>query len=323
MRVLLTGSSGYIGSNLVQHLKAQGHGVVGFDRRAPMSEALDACFEADLLDADALKDALGGVDAVLHLAAAKGDWGISAAQYFRDNVETTRALLRAGRARGVRRWVFYSSVACLGPSDEPLDELAPISPVIPYGASKARAETLFREFSLENPDAGILIIRPSAVFGPGNLSDSNIGRLIDAIHRGRFVMIGDGSQVKTTSYIENLLAAHMFLMERMRPGIQTYIYVDAPPLTTEDLVSRLYHLLGKRRPSWRLPLGLVKPLARTGDAVAAVIGRDLPITMARIQKFCTGTNFSPCRIHRLGFRQPVSIEDALEATVAWYLTSNA
>ncbi len=318
MKILLTGSSGYIGTNLIPQLKARGHVLVGFDRRRPTSDALDENVQADLLNDADLDEALGGVEAIMHLAAAKGDWGISEADFFRDNVEATRRLIRAGRGMGVKKWIFYSTVATLGPSDVPLDERAPFSPAIPYGASKAEAEKLFLRFAEEDDDAQILIIRPSVVFGPGNPSSTNIYRLIHAIHRGRFVMIGNGREIKTTSFIENLVAAHIFLMERMAPGAQTYIYVDRPPLSTGQLVSRIFRLLGKRPPSWHLPLSIVKPVAYLGDATAALTGLDLPITAARIQKFCTGTNFDPSAVHELGFRQPVNIDDALRATVTWY-----
>jgi GlcNAc-P-P-Und epimerase len=59
----------------------------------------------------------------------------------------------------------------------------------------------------DDRDAQILVIRPSVVFGPRNPPNTNVYRLIDAIHRGRFVMIGGGAEIKTTSYIDNLIAA--------------------------------------------------------------------------------------------------------------------
>ncbi len=132
-------------------------------------------------------------------------------------------------------------------------------------------------------------------------------------------MIGKGHEIKTTSFIDNLIAAHLFLMERMRPGVQTYIYVDEPALSTGELVARLYDLLRKRQPAWYLPLPLVKPLAYLADVAAALTGVDFPVTAARIQKFCTSTNFDASAIRRLGFRQPVEMDEALKATVDWHL----
>jgi nucleoside-diphosphate-sugar epimerase len=315
----VTGSSGYIGSRLIPHLRSRGHVVRGLDRAPNRSGVLPEFVHGDLLDAGVGEAATRGIDTVVHLAAAKDDWGLTAEEYFRDNLHATRALIRAGRASGVKDWVFFSSVAVMGPSDTPLTEQADFAPTIPYGESKAAAERLFHDLAREDPAVHVVIVRPSGVFGPGNPENTNVFRLIDAIYGNQFVMIGDGSNIKTTSYIENVVAATLFLMDRMRAGVQTLIYVDAPALSTEQLVGILYTLLGKRRAPWRLPLCVARPVAYVGDWAASLTGMDLPITAARIQKFCTSTHFDGSALRRLGFSQPVTNEDALAATVAWYV----
>ncbi|MCB0718367.1 MAG: hypothetical protein KDD65_07965, partial [Bacteroidetes bacterium] len=67
-----------------------------------------------------------------------------------------------------------------------------------------------------------------------------------------------------------------------------------------------------------LPLWIASPISKVADVAAAVTGRDLPITSARIEKFCRSTNFSPAKLLNAGFVPPVSVEDALKATVEWY-----
>lgn len=324
MRILLTGSSGYIGARLVSRLKQAGHHVIGLDRAPCAGDIPDDFIECDLLEKARYAPALEHVDAIWHLAAAKGDWGISEAEYFRDNLDATRALLEAAREAGVRKWIFYSTVSTLGPSDKPLDESAPRRPANPYGASKAACEELFDLYLAEEPDAHVLTIRPSVVFGPGNPWNTNIFRLIEAIHKNRFLMIGRGQEVKTTSYIENLLDAHMFLFARQsdgnRRGHDIYHYVDEPGETTAALVAQIHGLLGRKPPSLHLPLAIASPLAALADAAAWVTGIDLPITSARIRKFCTATNFSAAKIRREGFRQNVANEEALRRTVDWFLS---
>jgi nucleoside-diphosphate-sugar epimerase len=317
MRILLTGSSGYIASVLVPHLQAQEHTVVGLDRRPPTVRALDQAIQADLLDRASVEKALAGVDVILHLAASKADWGTSSSKYHRDNVDATQALIRIGRAAGVRKWLFYSSVASLGPSNVPLDETARFAPTGPYGATKAAAERLFHELAAEDPEAKVVILRPSAVFGRGMGSDANVHRLINVIDRGRFLMVGRGNVVKTTSYIENLVAAHLFVMSRMKRGVCTYIYVDQPALSTGEFVRHICELVNRRPPSWWLPVPIVMGAGLVGDFVSGLTRRDVPITSARIKKFCSSTNYKPLALEREGFRQPVSIEDALRATVQW------
>lgn len=323
MHSLLTGSSGYIGSRLAPKLRQQGYTIRGADREAAETEGLNSFVHGDLCDSQVAREAVSNVDQVLHLAAAKGDWGISEEEYYRDNLEATRVLIEAGRAAGVKDWVFYSTVSVMGPSHEAVGKDAGFNPINPYGASKAEAEQLFHQLAAEDPEARVLIIRPSVVYGPGNPPSTNIYRLIDAIYTGRFAMVGPGAAIKSTSYIDNLLAATRFLMERMEHGVQTYIYVDEPALSTGTLVERIYRYVGQTPPSWHIPLRVATPVAKVSDWAASVTGIDFPITAARIEKFNRSTNFDGSRIRAAGFTQPVSNEEALRETVAWHLRHEA
>lgn len=323
MKALLTGSSGYIGSILTPVLQSSGYTVKGLDRQIPSGPSPDEFVHVDLLDEGAMDGVLDDVDLVLHLAAARVDWGLPDELFFRDNRDATRVLLDAGRQSSVRKWFFYSTVGVMKASREPLDETTENEPIIAYGASKAAAETLFADFARENSRTEVMILRPSAVFGPANPSNTNIYRLIDAIYRRRFVMVGDGSALKTTSYHGNLVAATMFLLERLRTSgmqesVETYIYVDQPVLSTGELVAVIARELGLPAPRLSLPLWIASPISKVADVAAAVTGRDLPITSARIEKFCRSTNFSPAKLLNAGFVPPVSVEDALKATVEWY-----
>jgi nucleoside-diphosphate-sugar epimerase len=317
--LLLTGSSGYIGSRLASRLNERGHSVFGVDRKQYNGNFFSDTTTGDLLEPSTLERTNLNVDCICHLAAAKGDWGISEEEYYRDNLEATRAIIEAGKDAGVKDWVFYSTVSTLGPHHAPVDEGADFNAINPYGASKADAEKLFHQLASEDPEARVLIIRPSVVYGPGNPPSTNIYRLVDAIYNRRFAMVGPGDAIKSTSYIENLLAATIFLMERMERGVQTYIYVDEPALTTGTLVERIYKLLGRSPPSWHIPLTVATPIATVSDWTADLTGIDLPITAARIEKFNRSTNFDASKIREDGFEQPVSNEDALRRTIEWHL----
>src|SRR3546814_20856019 len=87
-------------------------------------------------------------------------------------------------------------------------------------------------------------------------------------------MIGDGNVIKTTSYIENLLAATLFLFDRQQSqhwtGTRVFYYVDEPAEATGVLVERICRLLGRREPKLRATLALAFPPARWADLVAVV-----------------------------------------------------
>ena len=321
MNLLVTGSSGYVASHLVPALVAQGHRVVGVDRVAGDERHLCRFIRGDLNEPAVAEECLADVSSVIHLAAAKADWGLTAEEYYRDNLEATRKLLAAGRHKGILDWVFFSTVSAMGPSRVPIDEAAGLNPIEPYGASKAEAEALFAGLAAQEPQARVLIIRPSVIYGPGNPESTNVYRLTDGLFRRRFVMVGDGRTVKTTSYIENMVEATLFLLTRMTSGVSPYIYVDEPALETADLIRRLCGLLDRHPPRFRVPLPLAAALAAPADLLARVTSVDLPITSARIRKFCRSTVFDAGKIRREGFRQPVDNDTALARTVGWYLAA--
>lgn len=321
MNILLTGSSGYIGARLAPLLRDLGHRVVGLDRVSNDTVELDLFHQTDINDLGNDLHVFDGIDMIMHLAAAKGDWGISADEFYQDNLYATQRLVEDGTKAGIKKWLFYSTVAVLGPSDERISESAPYSPVIPYGASKSDCEKIFAALCESDAAQEVLILRPSAVFGIDNPPSTNIFRLIDAVKNGRMIMIGDGKVLKTTSYIENLLAATLFLNDRIEPGLGIYHYVDEPIQSTGELVQAVYDGLEKTRPKWYLPLFVAYPLAFVLDVISALVKKDLPITAARIKKFCTATVFDSSSIRELGFRQPVDNKKAIATTIKWHLKS--
>ena len=319
MRILVTGSAGLVGTNLIPSLKARGHEVVGVDRWTGTPEIADHVVHGDLEDADVRSEAMADIDAIFHLAAAKDDWGIDDGTFFFENLEVTRRLIKDARERDIHNWVFYSSVAAMGPGGEPRTEEYSLEPKGAYGKSKMEAEKLFEEYASEVPEMSCVILRPSIIFGPGHFHYTNVHRLIEAIRNNRFLMVGDGQAIKTTSYIENVIEATLYLWERRKGGVETYIYVDEPVRTTKALVDDIYRLLKKRRPGIRIPLGLAKSVAWIGDVAADWTGINFPITADRIEKFNTSTNCDASAIREEGFEQPVGIEKALQKTINWHL----
>lgn len=316
MKTLVTGCSGYIGRHVVPLLQARGWHITGLDRVPPPGCAQpDSFVLGDLNHAGTVIRALRGVERVVHLAAAKSDWGVTREEYFRDNLVATESLVAAGRG-SVESWVMFSTVGVYGPSSVPIDEDGALQPAHPYGESKLAAERVAWALAEDVAETKVTVLRPSAVFGPGNPPTTNIYRLIDAIVRRRFVMVGHGEIAKTTSHLDNLLAAMLFAIDRQQDGLTVHNYVDEPAWTTNDLVRRICQLTGTPPPRIRIPSGLATRAASVADLTARISRRDLPITSARIEKFVTSTVYDSTRIRRAGYVQPVSMEDAVAATVA-------
>lgn len=147
MRVLVTGGAGYIGSVVTEVLLGEGHDVVIYDnlakghREAVPPEA--PLHKGDILDTARLRQALEGIEAVVHMAADSlvGESVQQPGRYYRTNLTGGLSLLEAMRAAGTRKIVFSSTAAVYGePEKQPIEETDPLRPTNPYGDSKLAFE---------------------------------------------------------------------------------------------------------------------------------------------------------------------------------------
>lgn len=315
-----TGNAGYIGRELVKAVEQKTNDrVSGLDRANTFDSQWYKEIDLSAVQPEKLSGALERASVIFHLAAARTDWGLDYSGYERDNVLATRNLIEAARIAGIRKWVYFSTVGVYGPSNNAIAEDAPFRPDTAYGRTKAQAEEELLDAAAKE-GWSLRIIRPSAVFSEHQPSNTNLYRLIEAVRRRRFVMIGDGAEIKTTSYLHNVVDAALWLYDDLASGgIKIYNYVDEPRLTTREMVEIIRDELGRSGPLPRVPLGLIEPPARVFDWIGHRTGHDLPITAARIRKFCTATNFASSKIRRNGFVPRYSSEEAIRRTVRWHM----
>lgn len=319
--VLVLGGSGFIGGHLVEALVARGVEVTSFDIFAP-SRPLPAgvrTVRGDIRDLTALEWAAEGATAIINLAAAHHDFGISTEVFESVNVEGSRNVCRAARTHGITELCFFSSVAVYGAAPGVPDETSTPRPENDYGRTKLAGEAVFREWRDEAPDRRLLIVRPAVVFGEHNFA--NMFRLTSQIDRRRFLPVGPGTNRKSMCAVENLVAATIALWSAPPAREdEVYNYVDKPDLTSREVVETIYGALGRRVPKVRVPEAPAAALAKPFDLVGKLLGRDLPITSARIRKLSSAeTMFGADRVRETGFEPTVDLRDALTGMVRWYL----
>jgi len=279
---LVTGATGFIGSQLVPYLVGQGRQVRILVRSRQKAEAvfgpligsLDVA-EGDLGDPASLARAAAGVERTYHLASRINFQG-SLRRMRAINVEGTRRLLDACVAAGVRRVVHMSSVAAGGPAvrgenglyrprtEE--DEPAPLPDA--YGITKLEQERL----ALSYGDRGleVVVVRPSAVFGPGDPDGMNT--LIWMVKTGRLPFyLGSAQAVVNLVFVRDVVRGTVAAMERGRPG-EVY-HLVGPNLTQEQLFALLAHVSGGRTPRWAMPVPLLMGAARLATAGARITFR--------------------------------------------------
>jgi nucleoside-diphosphate-sugar epimerase len=287
MNCLVTGGSGFIGTVLVDALVREGHDVRIYDVRSSSAFA-DLTVRGDVRDPDHLTETMQDVDIVFHLAAEHKDDVRPASLYREVNVDGARNLVLAAETCGVGRIVFTSTVAVYGLEAGEADETTPTEPFNDYGRSKLQAEHVLQEWAARDSTRTLAIIRPTVVFGENNRG--NVFTLIDQVRRGRFVMVGDGSNRKSMCYVGNLVP---FLCRFLAvDGTSIMNYVDKPDLTAGELIAMIRAELDIRGPLLRLPYWIGMAGGYAFDGLAIATRRRFPISRVRVRKFCASTQVS-------------------------------
>lgn len=269
--ILVTGGTGFIGEQLVRNLLEQGEAVRILVRSRQKAEAVYGPLvgrlelaEGDLADDRSLDRAVAGVSQVYHLASWISFQG-PLRQMREVNVGGTRRLLFAAADAGVRRVVHMSSIAAGGPAVREAsgllrprteaDEPAPLPD--PYGITKLEQERL----ALSYVDRGleVVVVRPSAVFGPGD--PEGINTLIWMVKQGRLPFyLGSAQAVVNLVFVRDVVRGTMLAMDKGRSG-EIYNLVG-PNLTQEQLFALLAQVSGGRVPRYTMPVSVLLNASR-------------------------------------------------------------
>ncbi len=210
-RVLVTGGSGFIGRHAVASLSGAGAHVRVVDSKTHPDPSVDIVI-GDIADSEVLDGAFaGGIDWVVHLAAVTSVLRSveNPGATFETNVVGTHMLLEAARRAGVGSLAFASTNAVTGPMQAPaIVESAVLTPLTPYGATKAAGEMLMSAYTASY-GMRCVCLRLTNVYGPGmQAKDSIVARLMRAIRLEReFEIYGDGRQVRDYVHVSDVIAA--------------------------------------------------------------------------------------------------------------------
>ncbi|HPE12916.1 MAG: NAD-dependent epimerase/dehydratase family protein [Actinobacteria bacterium] len=325
MRVLLTGASSLLGSQVVRQLTARGDHVSTLQRRPTDVAAELGLTEhlGDINDAALVAEAVEGVDSVIHLAARVGVVG-SREQFFQTNVVGTRTLLAAARAAGVSRFVFVSSPSVAHTGEALAGNGA--EPAYPrhakgqYSRSKALAEV--EVLAADAPGFATIAVRPHLVWGPGDTQ--LVGRIVDRAKTGRLGLVSGGRALIDTTYIDNAADALVAAVDHIDAGHgRAFIVSNGQPRTVEEMIERICAAAGVPGPSLTVP----QPVAWAGGAVAEAAWRlarrtdDPPMTRFLAGQLGTAHWFDLRETERvLQWRPRVDLDEGFERLSSYYAT---
>lgn len=249
MRVLVTGGTGFIGSNLVLKLLDEGHEVIATG--TPGEQDLSK-FPVRLLPADySVLDwkRLGPIDVVFHQAANNDTTLLDRARMFRENVDAGRRLFEEAAAHGCARLVYASSCAVYGNTPAPYREDGPVRALNPYAESKLAFDAWAGQFARAHPEVRIVGLRYSNVYGPRENHKGKratmIYQLAQQMLRGNPRLFHHGEQKRDYVYISDAVRANLLACEANESGV---VNCGSGTATSfNDLVSLLNAALGLRR----------------------------------------------------------------------------
>jgi len=246
MKILITGSSGYLGTNTARIALERGHEVVGLDMKP--TGRVHARFRevvGDITDAGTVAEAVRGCDAVFHLAAALAQFEPDEKRMHRANVGGTANALAAALDAGVKKFLFTSSVEVYGIDiPVPCTEEAPLRPVCQYGRDKVEAEGLCREYLERGLDC--TIFRPPTINGPGQ-NEPFLVEQMEAISKGKPTLLPGGGKTRLQMvYVDDVAAALFLALEKhdSRGAVMNLGSDDVP--TLRELAEALYEHAGTK-----------------------------------------------------------------------------
>jgi UDP-glucose 4-epimerase len=283
-RILVTGSSGFIGSAVSSALAATGHTVRAASRKPNRNASQERLEWVELPDLENEVDwvpLLEGMDIVVHLAAIAHRSHTDSGDYARANRVATASLAQACRRHAIKRLVFMSSIGAQAGSaaDHVVTELDEPWPITAYDRAKLAAEEEIRRSGVP-----FTILRPVIVYGPG--AKANIALIMRIAALPLPLPFGAFTNQRSLLSIDNLVQAIVLCLDSPTTLNQTFIVCDREPITLAEMLATMREAAG--RPPRLIP---VPPLAVRVVVIAAGrhalwdrIGRELVASSANLQK---------------------------------------
>lgn len=319
MRALVTGASGFIGSNLVDRLLAEGAEVKCLIRPRSnltwLSSPHLTLVPGDFHNSASLAPAVADVDVVFHVAGATR--AARRAGYFLGNLEATCNLLQACQEYGPedQKFLFVSSLAAAGPSPgHPLTEDQEPRPVSAYGESKLAAERAVLEFGRTRP---VIVIRPPAAYGP---RDRDTFRLFKSVKWGLHVIPGLSAQKVSLVHVHDLVTGILLAVRSEQAPGRVYYICGEGHYDWQTVGDYLGRALGRRFGTLRVPWGVMR-LVALGGSLASQFTRSPTLLSLDKLRDIRQSNWL-CSNERakaeIGFQPAIDLLTGLATTAAWY-----
>ena len=317
MRILVTGGSGFIGTNYIELLLKNGETeFINLDHNLPRNSAHKEFWrECDLLDASPLKRIIKDFSPthVVHLAAKTG-LDEKELSDFAANTDGVENLLQAlEETPSVERVIFTSSLLVCRMGYVPKHD-TDYQPTTLYGKSKVEGEEIVRAH--EDLPYAWTLIRPISIWGPW--FDEPYKNFFKAIKQGWYFHIGSGHYQRSLGYVENTVyQIHQILLApRDKIDRKTMYVADDQPADLHEMANMIRQTVGARD-IYHVPLWMAKLAARIGDGCKALGWHNAPLSSFRLENIRTEYVFDMGPIMEISGPLPYDFETCIRRTIQW------
>ncbi len=317
-KVLVTGASGFVGHHLVDDLISEGFEVRCLVRKTSKTSHLQGKVElvyGEVTIPESLEEAVKNVKYIIHMAAVVK--ALKKEDYYKVNTQGTINLFTKmlQHSKTIERFVYISSQAASKPSDVPINEDEPSSPVTNYGKSKLKSEEFLRKYIHDIP---ITIIRPSAVYGP---EDKEFLPVYKMIKNGFEPILKDGKNKVSMVYVKDLSKSIIQAMKSPNTIGKTYFSAYPEPISIIDFYKEIEKALNKkfvlRIP---IPVSIFYTFAAINTVISKVTGKPSMFNFDKVNEL---KNSWVCSSEKLikdtGFKYSYDIKTGIKETINWYL----
>lgn len=285
-RVLITGSSGFIGTHLAQRLADAGVNIVGLDLKPPRVRVSGAEYiTGDVRDLSSVN--LPKIDRIFNLAAVHTTPGHPDHEYYDTNVNGALEIVRLAEEHDVKHVTFTSSISVYGPSEERKTETSKPAPVSAYGKSKLMAEKIHRIWLANGEGRKLTVARPAVVFGAGE--GGNFARMAALLKKGFFVFPGRRDTIKSCIFVQHLIDLFLAAGNTTQSfELLNGSYPECP--TLESIVGQLQLKHFPQARTIDLPKGVVLSAAKM---LSTLDGVGLGVHPDRVLKLLRSTHVYP------------------------------
>ena len=320
MKILLTGASGFVGSHILDCLRARGLATVLLLRPTSSKQFIASHLpEVELRpgsigDPESLRQAMAGITHVIHCAGATRASRVSG--FYEVNQAGTRNVVSAvnGQAGRVQRLVHISSLAAAGPAlrDTPAREGDPPHPVSEYGKSKLAGELEVRDLCR----AEYVILRPPAVYGP---RDAEFLRLFKAVKHHLLPKPG-GAQALSLVFVPDLAETVVTCLTHPTAAGKTYFVAGREIVTAQSLGEEIASQMHARTLPLPLPTALLWPICLAREVLSRLTGKPSVLSLQKFAELrAPGWVCDPTRLEReTGCACTTTLDRGVAQTLTWY-----